>query len=250
MIARGTDIPPAADNKPVAEPTGVAASRMMAVQMARDGSGGPDRCIDGVAATGPAGVDRGDVALLAVTDTVNQSKGDQDPPPGSSLIVVPVHLQQDVDHGAVQLGPAAAVGGEVRAADDTPRGVTVTAPPAGALRLQDGRRPSAAAGSEDGCGRPSVCHRPGQAEQTAARPASVRTSRRGPLDVVSRAAARSPSSGSVADRMAEAPWKRLFSVRAYTRRCPSPERLGRLRRSGGGLPVTSTSVARPSRFRS
>ena len=53
--------------------------------------------------------------------------------------------------------------------------VAVTAPPAGALRLQDGRGNRRRVTVVGGCGRPSRRHRPGQAEQTVARPASVRT---------------------------------------------------------------------------
>jgi hypothetical protein len=56
--------------------------------------------------------------LIAVTDNVNQSKGDQDPVDLAAVpVVVPVHLQQDVDHREVQLGPDPAVVGEVRAAE-------------------------------------------------------------------------------------------------------------------------------------
>lgn len=74
MIARGTGIPPATDNKPVAEPTGIAASRMMAVQMARDGSGGPDRCVDGVEASGTVEVCWGEVVLLDTRPTFTDLK--------------------------------------------------------------------------------------------------------------------------------------------------------------------------------
>jgi hypothetical protein len=45
---------------------------------------------------------------------------------------------------------------------------------------------------------------PGQAEQTTARPASVRTCCQGPLDMAGRAAARSPRGGSTADGMVAA----------------------------------------------
>jgi hypothetical protein len=55
------------------------------------------------------------------------------------------------------------------------RVVAVTAPPAGALRLQDGRRPPAGRGPWVVARSHPVCRRPGQAEQTTARPASVRT---------------------------------------------------------------------------
>lgn len=80
--------------------------------------------------------------------------------------------------------------------------VAATAPPAGALRLQDGRGCVGGSRSVGGCGGPHpVCHRPGRAEQTTARPASVRTSRQGSLDVAGRAAARSPEGGSTADGM-------------------------------------------------
>jgi hypothetical protein len=55
------------------------------------------------------------------------------------------------------------------------RAGAITAPPAGALRLQDGRRPSAGSGPwVVAVGHPAS-RRPGQAEQTTARRASVRT---------------------------------------------------------------------------
>lgn len=64
MTARGTGIPPATDSKPVAGPTGTAASRMMAAQTARGGPGGRARCADGVEATGTGGAGRGGLLLL------------------------------------------------------------------------------------------------------------------------------------------------------------------------------------------
>lgn len=79
---------------------------------------------------------------------------------------------------------------------------TATAPPAG----RNGSRMAGAAPVAHGPwvvaeGHPA-CRRPGQAEQTAAQPASPRTSRQGPLDVAGRAAARSPVGGSAAYGMA------------------------------------------------
>jgi len=81
-------------------------------------------------------------------------------------------------------------------------GLRFTAPPAGASGSGMAGPASAGAGPWAVAGGHPACHRPGQAEQATARPASARPCVKTRLEVAGRAAARFPKGGPTADGMA------------------------------------------------